>query len=411
MALHLTRLILVLHVCAWLIACSPGAESNSPSVREISNPGDVSARYPFTAQGVNGNSVQMSWLEVIEGNTSLKWAAFDGSGWSEPEVIHRGEDFFVNWADFPSIASFGNAPVAAHWLQKVAQSTYAYHVILSFRSESGLWSEPITPHADLSASEHGFVSMLAVGDDRIFALWLDGHQTGEGKPMTLHSAMLNRDSRIGEEMEVDASVCDCCQTAMARSGDSMIAVYRDRTRGEIRDIYRAVYDLNGGQWGEPEALSEEGWEIAGCPVNGPQIVAQGEMVIATWFSAADNQPGSYLAVSQDGGQGFSGAQRIDIGNTAGRVGIALNRNGVALITWVEFKTTQAMVHGRLWRDNHLEDAFIIGKIDPSRASGFPRVAALESDFVVAWTRPSSEGSTGADTRPGIITRLVSPSGQ
>lgn len=348
-------------------------------------------------------------MESDDTHTRLLWSSIDGLHWSKPELIRAGDQFFVNWADFPSIAGQGDTPIAAHWLQKVEGSTYAYHVNLSFRSASGSWSEPITPHADLSASEHGFVSMLPVDRDRVFAVWLDGHQTEEGKPMTLHSALLDRNGRINEELEVDGSVCDCCQTSVAHSGDTLIAVYRNRTSGEIRDIYRAVYDLRAGQWGEPMPLSNEGWEIAGCPVNGPQVVAHGRTVIATWFSAANDQPGSYVAVSEDGGHSFTRAQQIDIGNPSGRVGMAINREGVALITWVESDAEQTTVQGRIWQNKRLENSFLIGSIDPSRASGFPRVSATGKDFMVAWTNPQSGNPEFADSSPGIITVRVSPS--
>ena len=58
-------------------------------------------------------------------------------------------------------------------------------------------------------------------------------------------------------------VCECCQTSMAISGDIPIVVYRDRSEGEIRDIYYSRYiDSN---WTEPHPIHNDGWEINGCP--------------------------------------------------------------------------------------------------------------------------------------------------
>lgn len=339
--------------------------------------------------------------------TQLLWASFDGRRWTEPELIASGEDFFVNWADFPSLAAVDDVPLAAHWLQRVPGGTYAYHVNMAFRSPSGGWSDPVTPHLDRSATEHGFVTMLPVDRDRVFAIWLDGYRTdaaGHGEDlqgphagaadlstaMTLRSAMLRSDGSRGEELEVDGSVCDCCQTAAALSGNRIIAVYRNRTSAEIRDIYRAVYDLDENRWSEPLGLSSEGWEIAGCPVNGPAIAAFEDTVIASWFTAAGGQAMSYMAVSRDGGMTFSEPVALGGDTSIGRVGVTFNRGGAALLTWVGSQAGSPAVQGRFWRrDSGLEEAFEIGEIDASRASGFPRAAGLGDGFFVAWTEPDS----------------------
>lgn len=417
------KLLACLGIIFFVTACDQASKWDRPAVAEISSPAASGASYPFTATGAGGDAVMLSWLEPDnEGgaeSTKLMWASFDGEGWSPPEVIHRGDRFFVNWADFPSLAVLQGTPVAAHWLQAVPGGTYAYHVNMAFRSESGDWSAPFTPHADRSATEHGFVSMVPLGPDRVFALWLDGYRTQGGSPggsshdahagdggpgaaMTLRSVMIQRDGSLGEELEVDGAVCDCCQTSAARSGNRIIAVYRNRTAGEIRDIYRAVYDLDEGRWSEPAALSHEGWEIAGCPVNGPQVAAFDDTVIATWFSAAEDRPRSYVAVSHDGGLAFGEPELLDSGASIGRVGIAFNRDGAALLTWISSGEEASVVRGRLWSEAGLQDPFIIGQIDGSRASGFPRSAGLGGGFLVAWTEPVAQPELESRIRAFLV---------
>ena len=126
---------------------------------------------------------------------------------------------------------------------------------------------------------------------------------------------------------------------------------------------------------------------AGCPVNGPQIAAHGEIVIATWFTAAKHMASSYMSVSIDGGHNWSASEPIHVGETTGRVGVAINRAGDALMTWVEMGQEKSAVHGRFWQPGKLGEAFKIGEIESSRSSGFPRLAAIGDDFIVAWTEP------------------------
>jgi hypothetical protein len=126
----------------------------------------------------------------------------------------------------------------------------------------------------------------------------------------------------------------------------------------------------------------------------------GDTVIAAWFSAADNQPKSYLAVSRDGGVTFDAPKELDTGTSMGRVGITFNRDGTALLTWISSVEEPPVVYGRLWQNSGLEEPFVIGEVAPYPGSGFPRAAPVGADFLVAWTDVGSE--------PNLKTVLVSP---
>ena len=132
------------------------------------------------------------------------------------------------------------------------------------------------------SAEHGFVSMLPVGNGNTLMSWLDGRNTkaaaGCGE-MTLRAGIFGARGETLSEWELDARVCDCCQTSAAMSAAGPIIVYRDRSAGEIRDIYITRYA--NGDWTPPVAIHDDQWEIAGCPVNGPSVAAQGTL----WPSA------------------------------------------------------------------------------------------------------------------------------
>ena len=94
--------------------------------------------------------------------------------------------------------------------------------------------------------------------------------------MTLRAASMDSNGTVSQEQVIDDSVCDCCRTDIAIASSGRIAVYRDRTEQEIRDIY--ITRRIEGAWQTGVPISDDGWEIAGCPVNGPAIVAQGDLV-------------------------------------------------------------------------------------------------------------------------------------
>jgi len=54
------------------------------------------------------------WIERLgEGRFSLRFALKEADGWSAPRVIADGANWFVNWADFPSMVAFPDGPLAA----------------------------------------------------------------------------------------------------------------------------------------------------------------------------------------------------------------------------------------------------------------------------------------------------------
>ena len=158
---------------------------------------------------------------------------------------------FVNWADFPSSLEMRDGTLAVHWLEKVADAPYAYHVMLALSSDDGAtWSEPFRAHDDASPTEHGFVSMVPWSEGAGLT-WLDaramaGHASGgehiaEGGgavrgAMSVRFRTLAPDGRLGPEVLLDDRTCECCQTALARIGDGLVAAYRDRSESEVRDI-------------------------------------------------------------------------------------------------------------------------------------------------------------------------------
>jgi hypothetical protein len=176
------------------------------------------------------------------------------------------------------------------------------------------------------------------------------------------------------------------------TADGPIVVYRDRSPDEIRDIY--VTRKVGGAWTAGAPVHSDSWKIAACPVNGPSVAAAGRRVAVAWFTAANDSPRVKLAFSDDGGAKFDGPIRVDGGNPAGRVDVAMLPDGSAFVTWIERTggDTAAVQSRRVPRDGKIGAAATIGSSSAARASGFPQIAVTGSDVFFAWTVP---GQTSA----------------
>jgi hypothetical protein len=335
--------------------------------------------------------VHMSWLERGEGRlATLRFATLEGDRWSAPVTIASGTDFFVNWADFPSIVELPDGRLAAHWLQRSGPGTYHYDVRIAQSADAGLnWSSAVTPHRDGVLAEHGFVSLFPWEGDSLGAVWLDGrrftdHEDASNEMMLYHTT-ISAGGELGAERPLDQRVCECCQTSAAMTARGPVIVFRDRSPGDVRDI--GIVRRVDGAWTPTSLVHADGWQIGACPVNGPAAAARGELLAVAWFTAPDDSPRVNLAFSFDAGESFAPPVRVDDGDPVGRVSIVLDGES-AVVSWLERVDQQAQVRvRRITSDGRRSAASVVGSSTSARASGFPRMAHDGRGVVFAWTQP------------------------
>lgn len=379
-----------------LFSCS---KDDGKVVEIFSNPANEIGSESNLHLDQNGR-ILLSWIEAKKGaNSKLLFSTLNETTltWSSPTLIAEGKDWFVNWADFPSLTSFGSNSLAAHYLDKSADDTYAYDVKLSISNDDGkTWNDALIPHKDNTPTEHGFVSKVAVDDNSFLSLWLDGRQYAYAdqdstisKEMTLRSAQIDANGNISQEVLLDARVCDCCQTDATMTSQGPIVVYRDRSENDIRDIYFTAYRDN--KWSLPRTIHNDDWEITGCPVNGPAISAKQSTVVVAWFTVADDIPRVKIAFSTDAGNTFESPVLVDELNTLGRVDIEMINNNSAFITWMNTEKGNTQIQAQIINSDHTKSEIItISESSESRSSGFPRLAVKNDKAYLSWTSVGDE---------------------
>ena len=197
---------------------SAGIVEQPLAIRMTPSPAGGDSREPEMTAAQNG-SVILSWVEKIaDKRYALNASVLEENGWSETRTVAEGENWFVNWADFPSVIALKDGTLAAHWLVKSGAGTYAYDVNISMSRDAGrTWSKPLVPHRDNTQTEHGFVSLVPLNDGRLGAIWLDGRnmknmkENGEHNPapesMMLRYAAIDANGNLGDEAQLDDRVC------------------------------------------------------------------------------------------------------------------------------------------------------------------------------------------------------------
>jgi len=394
---------------------------------EIDSPAGAGSVDPNLSVGTDGR-FYLSWLEPIRPKGyALKFAVRSrGGAWSTPRTITQGENRFDS-----SILALPDGSLAAYWLTKSGPGMHANDVNLSISRDGGrTWGDVIVPHRDRTPAARGFVSMIPANRG-IAIVWLNGRKMTGGDPdaaghgsaeksragafqhtgdddhqhtggndhqrtggdqgaaghdpaasemgMSLMYTMIGLDGTLDKEILLDGRVCECCQTSSAPTPDGMAVVYRDRSEKEVRDI--SIVRLTNGRWSEPQPLSKDGWEIRGCPVNGPAISSAGQNVAVAWFTSARDQPRVYAALSVDGGATFGPQILVGEGSPVGRVDVIALTSGNAFVSWVERTPGGVEVRARVVRPDGSRASVIVVT---ESSSGVPRMKMSGDEVVIAW---------------------------
>ncbi len=374
----------------------PPSETMSAGGRRIDPPAAAGALAPNLT--LAAGDVVLSWLEPQAGDRHrLLVSRLEGGGWKTPAVVAEGDDFFANWADLPAVAETGDGSLVAHWLAKNAEDTYAYSIFLARSVDGGAsWTGLGRLNDDDTPTEHGFVSYAAEAGG-LRAFWLDGREMQAGGPMGLRTALISE--TVGASEVLDDRVCECCATDAASAAAGPLVAYRDRGGDEVRDTTIVRRAADG--WTAPATAAVDGWTIAGCPVNGPAVAAAAERVALAWFTGAGETPRVKVALSTDGGATFSEPTLIDGEAPAGRVDVVLDGAGGAVISWLAVVGDAGSVRlRRVSADGRLGEPLEIAVTTAGRASGFPRLARVGEDVVLAWVDTLPE--EGQRIRAGVV---------
>jgi hypothetical protein len=184
--------------------------------------------------------------------------------------------------------------------------------------------------APAAAGDRGWHALTVDAAGAAHVMWLDHrgmataraespehHEAAalDGAAMAQRSGLYYATDAVGtQEREVLKGVCYCCKVAMATGADgAIIAAWRHVYAGNLRDIAFTISRDGGRTFAAPQRVSDDRWQLAGCPDDGPALAVDGGGTIhAVWPTVigGDKPEGAVFYASSRDGRTFSPRTRI-----------------------------------------------------------------------------------------------------
>ena len=360
----------------------------------------------------NGARVVVVWAAVTGEDTNIYAAVSDDGGerFLAPVRVNDVDgDAKVSGEQAPRVAIGKDVVVA--WVSKLGGTS---RIRLARSTDGGrTFLGSSSPHDATLPGIRGWPSIAIDKDNVVHATWLDGRVAAHDATMSSmdhgshaqHGSM--RQDIFGAALRPDGStiessvatnVCFCCKTATAEAPDgTTYAAWRHIYPVNVRDMAVARSDDHGETFTAPVRVSEDHWEINGCPEDGPSlgVTSDGDLHIVwpTLLEGTDGHKAVFFSSSLDRGETFAPRMRLDeASGFAAHPQIATSGKFIAVV-WEENGTLghRIVLQGltNTVPAPRLETQLLV--TDSGKPS-YPAVAAGPDAWLVAWTETTATGS-------------------
>lgn len=419
------RTLVCIAASCLMLSAAPRTQSRPPQT--IGVPGAVNGT-PSLA--VSGRTVAAVWTTTKDGAANVYFAMSSDGGatFSDPRRVNDQEgDATANNEQPPRVVLSGNGPartVTVFWSKRNEASDGKQRVrkdaVRMARSTDGgrTFSPARFAHDPQFSGARGWESLAAASDGAVHAVWLDGRDAEKKMaeaaahsgmahkgqpPQDIYHGTIAPDGRITESL-IATGVCFCCKTTVVVDARGAVyAAWRHIFPGSMRDIAFARSSDGGRHFDPPVRVSEDKWELNGCPEDGPTMAVDRAGVIhiawATVVQDGEGQKALFYATSRDG-KTFSPRTRLPVtdGATPGHPQLTLTNDGGAAIVWDELV---AGVRGvSLARVSRTAAFGKPQKLNGDESASNPVIVRVGRDLLIAWTSRSPSAKLAAE--PSMI---------
>lgn len=359
-----------------------------------------------------GYRVVVTWAATIADQTNIYAAVSDDDARTFGAPVRVNDidnDARVSGEQAPRV-SIGHDLVVA-WTSRLSGTSH----VRSARSTDGgrTFVAAKTLHAADVTGSRGWLSLTTSPDNAVHAVWLDGRDakhesagTRAGAPHVMRQDIFHamwRPDGTFTNGRIASNVCFCCKTGVTTAADGTIyAAWRHIYPTNLRDIAVASSTDGGLTFSEPVRVSEDHWQINGCPEDGPSIATSADGVLHVAWPTVMQEPAKkavFYTFSADGGKTFAPRTRLDDAGdlTAARPHLSAGSSG-ATVVWQESGTDAYRIRVREITAGGAGPRHWAPRTGPTllhsgtSVATYPSVAVAPAGTIVAWASRSDAAS-------------------
>lgn len=385
--------ILSIVVLSLLMACKnnkPGTLNNELQAIQIDSYSGSCAY--FTKD--NNNNIVLSWVREVDTANAVYCYAVSpdaGKSFGKPVEIPGSNNVHPHGENMPKIIFKPSGEIIAAWgaANPNPKNKYSGLVFYSQSFDAGkTWTKPHPITTDTASFDQRYFDLALLPDGEAGIVWLDNRKTWQKEGSGLYFAVTKGSSGFGEEKLISGPCCQCCRTDLFIDRNKAIHVlYRGIINETIRDMVHIVSTDNGKSFSSPKLISEDNWEINGCPHTGPAMAENKNGLHFTWFTGG-NGAGVYYNNSGDNGHSFSSRDSVS-GTASKHCQIASLPNDNIVIVWNESFVNAGKLSNRIGLEERNEDGIRIRKeyITPEGSNAsFPVICPVsDRKAILAYT--------------------------
>ncbi|TCC97358.1 sialidase family protein [Pedobacter psychroterrae] len=304
--------ILLMVVVVFLTECR--TEKTESQVL-ISAAGSFAAA-PYFTNDHQGNAV-LCWTEQDSKDSlfRLKYAVYDAqtNTFNQTVTVPASAGSSNSAESMGKIAFKSDGTIVALFSKRFPEekNPFAGAIYYSSSDDAGkTWSEAQYLHSDTAhAYGRSFFDLAVLKDGELAAVWLDGRYAKEIKGSALFFARTEKGKGFGLDTCLEKGTCECCRTDLFTDKDGNLhlayrnIMYPSALSGkQVRDMVYKLSKDNGKHFSAPKTISNDNWEIEGCPHSGPSMARTAGGICALWFTAGGGAGLYYTASKALGGE-------------------------------------------------------------------------------------------------------------
>lgn len=366
----------------------------------------------------NGSVVAAVWAALQQGGSTDVYAAVSrdgGATFGQPVRVNaKVGDAHVNGEQPPRVA-LRNRPnqlpeMVVVWTSRNDRGG----TIVSARSGDG--GRTFGPTIAIAGGEgpgnRGWENIAVDSGGRVHAVWLDHRELANSPSMThmaehhVEPADSKKDAVATAQLSklytatlddspsshaITGGVCYCCKTAIAvGTQNDIYLAWRHVYPQNVRDMAFTESHDGGLTFSAPVRVSEDKWQIEGCPEDGPALAVDTRRQIhVVWPTLVNDSPTSQPSIgifyASNTGRGFGQRQRMPTEGVPHHPQIALARESIYL-AWDELKNGRRQVVVAHRPLSATADAKWSREVVSGGVPGtYPSIVPFGGGVVVAWT--------------------------